>query len=1040
MRNNRRLRLKAVALLLTFTMLLSLGGCSRESDTTWNVDTAQSGNTTEFQAYYEPLTSDDITVEGDVYYASSQILMTAASDASYADINKLISDDGGEIIGYISTTGDYQLRFSEFQTLEELEQLANDLKQNALVEEATLAYVAQLSNDAIDYTNDPWIDAYDSDDTSGSIWDEDDPDGKNWWAEAIRMPTVWSMDLSTETVKVGIIDSMFDTANEDLSEDVFEKTWNNPENDDGTCAVTQLYNDAVTAYKQATSDEEKAEAKNDMSSSSHGTHVAGIIAAKANGFGIAGVNQNVKLYGYALSSEEAENSDEGVWSGVFQWECAIANLLNEGVKVINISRSFSDALTGTQDGVSEYSTFTSVNSNALESFLLKYIEAGNEFLIVKAAGNDSTDKKKYDAGNDLLGYISNSRVKNRIIIVGAAKYELSYYSAADFSNTGSRVDVYAPGVDILSDIPSNVTTVKDGTSMSTPIVAGLASLIWGINPELSAEQVKNLIVTSAVAADESSILQNLIYTLNDDPVAIVNADICVQLAQETIGNGSATDTEYGTLSGMVYAITSDGSAFADIDIETLSLYNESGDLVETVSLQDYVLGFNNSEEDDNMILLHTYSLLLGPGTYVLEADAEGYESQTQQVVVEAYDVIKADFELVPEDSSSAGVSYARSDLSDERDIVLVLDVSGSMIGTPIDETKKASVNFIETILEEDASIGIVTYDNYAYRGSDFSVSKESLENVVSNISAGGGTNMEAGIMEAESMLSSGNAKKKIIVLMSDGYPNNGKQGDDLVEYANQIKDSGVIIYTLGFFSDLGSEKSSAQTLMEKIASDGCHYEVSSADDLVFFFEDMADQINGQKYIYVRIACPVDVSVTYEGQTLSSAESDLNLRTDFGTLTLEESEETETADTDDEVKVLRLKEGTEYDIQIVGTGDGSMDYTIGFMDDEGNYSDLRRFEDIEITEETVIDTVAETSEESILNIDKNGDGRYDLKLSAGENGYGEEIEEVKASYNYKKTSEPNYFVYIIIIIFGVAVITVITVFVVMCMAYTKKKKR
>ncbi len=328
--------------------------------------------------------------------------------------------------------------------------------------------------------------------------------------------------------------------------------------------------------------------------------------------------------------------------------------------------------------------------------------------------------------------------------------------------------------------------------------------------------------------------------------------------------------------------------------------------------------------------------------------------------------------------------------SDERDIVLVLDVSGSMSGTPMEETKKASVNFIETVLEEDASIGIVTYDNSASRVSDFSVDKSSLENIISSIYDGGGTNIEAGLREAHSMLSASNAKKKIIVLMSDGEPNDGKEGDDLVAYADEIKKDGVLIYTLGFFESLGGYKSSAQQLMERIASDGCHYEVASADNLVFFFEDMADQINGQKYIYVRIACPVDVSVTYEGETLSSAEKDLNLRTDFGTLTFEQDEEDLANGIDDRVKVLRLKEGTDYDLKIVGTGHGIMDYTIGFMDDNGDYSDLRRFENVKITKRTVIDTEAAVSKQSTLNIDEDGDGKYDVRLRAGENSYGEEI--------------------------------------------------
>ena len=57
--------------------------------------------------------------------------------------------------------------------------------------------------------------------------------------------------------------------------------------------------------------------------------------------------------------------------------------------------------------------------------------------------------------------------------------------------------------------------------------------------------------------------------------------------------------------------------------------------------------------------------------------------------------------------------------SDERDIVLVLDVSGSMDGTPIEETRQAASSFVRSILGEEASIGVVTYDNAANMLSDF---------------------------------------------------------------------------------------------------------------------------------------------------------------------------------------------------------------------------------------------------------------------------------------------------------------------------------
>ena len=174
--------------------------------------------------------------------------------------------------------------------------------------------------------------------------------------------------------------------------------------------------------------------------------------------------------------------------------------------------------------------------------------------------------------------------------------------------------------------------------------------------------------------------------------------------------------------------------------------------------------------------------------------------------------------------------------------------------------------------------------------------------------------------------------------------------------------------------------------MEGIASDGCHYEVANADDLVFFFGDIADQINGQKYIYVRIACPVDVMVSYNGEFLSSSDRDFNDRTSFGVLTLEDIE-----GSDDKIKTLRLKEGDDYSIKIEGTGRGKMDYTIGYMDDNGEYSDMRNFRNINITRNTIIDTSTEYSERTVLNVDEDGDGKYDLKFRAGVNGNGELVD-------------------------------------------------
>lgn len=361
--------------------------------------------------------------------------------------------------------------------------------------------------------------------------------------------------------------------------------------------------------------------------------------------------------------------------------------------------------------------------------------------------------------------------------------------------------------------------------------------------------------------------------------------------------------------------------------------------------------------------------------------------------------------------------------SEERDVVLVLDNSGSMSGKPLEETKNASYKFISTVLKQKASIGVVTYDSEAMRVSNFCMNEGYLTNVVGAINSGGGTNMEAGLVEAQSMLRASNAKKKIIVLMSDGNPNEGKLGDELTAFADSIKDEGIIIYTLGFFSD-SYDKTYQQALMEKIATEGCHFEVDNADDLVFFFDDIASQINGQKYIYIRIACPVDVTVEYDGETLSSSKKDLNTRTNFGVLSFEENEEEPETneDVDNRVKVLRLKDGVNYNVKIEGTDRGKMNYTIGFMDENGKYSDMRKFKSIDITRRTVVDTVANNSKSTVLKVDEDGDGNYDLIYKAKANSTGEIV-------------DYSYILYIIIVM-------VLLIFIAVCVLIivTKRKKK
>ena len=600
-------------------------------------------NENDIDIYYQGISLDEVVCENDIYYADSRILITATEEVSYGEIEKMINDLGGDIIGYISTTNDYQIRFRDKKTYEELEKIVDDIKSNSSIELASIEYITELTTNSVNYTTDPWIDANKDSDTSGREWSESNPDGSNWWAEAICMPSVWGMDLNTEKVKVGIIDSTFDITNEDLDNGLFKKLWNNPADENGDCNVTELYNEASDNYNKSKDKEEKEYYQELKSYYSHGTHVAGIIAARNNGFGITGINQNVELYGYAVFSDEADRSIDNSWCSVFIIECAISRLLNENVKVINISLGETDALVGAQNGNSAMMEYLELTNNSFENFLMKYIDMGKQFLICKSAGNDSKadDRekeifgKKYDAYFDMLSGIENEEVKNRIIVVGAAERVDNYYNIAYFSNRGDRVDVYAPGVSILSDMPNNVTALKDGTSMSTPIVSGIASLIWGINPKLSPYQVKNIIMATTSNYAVPDDLDEFCY-----PTAIVNANLAVRLAEMTKNLGFDSEVKnFGTVTGLIYDI--ENLSMDDNKNIKITLYNNSGKELKSITAEKI---FNSVEEEN--ISLYSYIELLEPGDYSLEVLIEGYVSQKKEFTIEANETEVIDFEMI----------------------------------------------------------------------------------------------------------------------------------------------------------------------------------------------------------------------------------------------------------------------------------------------------------------------------------------------------------------------------------------------------------
>jgi subtilisin family serine protease len=209
---------------------------------------------------------------------------------------------------------------------------------------------------------------------------------------------------------------------------------------------------------------------------SHGTHVAGIIlASRNNGIGMNGVAHNAKLM-TIRAVPDGDERDKDV-------ALAIRYAADNGAKVVNMSfgKSFSPNSEWVFDAI-------------------KYAEQ-KDVLLVHAAGNDGSD---IDNGNNWPNDSANNinEIADNWLSVGAMSISLDEQLPAYFSNYGEKnVDIFAPGVQIYSTVPQNKYAKYNGTSMASPEVAGVAALVRSYYPELSASQVKHIIMNSGTKID-----------------------------------------------------------------------------------------------------------------------------------------------------------------------------------------------------------------------------------------------------------------------------------------------------------------------------------------------------------------------------------------------------------------------------------------------------------------------------------------------------------------------------------------------------------
>ena len=570
------------------------------------------------EIYYSPVDEKHIKVANDgiTMFADNELLVVSKSGVTKSQIEQLASEYNAEIVGFIEKTGDYQWKIEST----DINSVIKELKNNELLAEVGYNYIAQLTEENISLADLPGINPGDQYIKSRLAKSFNVGSGM-WGHEIIKTRSVWYLMSrlgipESDYVKVGLIDSQF-YHHEDLGfAEIFYET---DVDENSTCPE-------------------------------HGTHVAGTMAARGdNTAGICGVYPyaNGKLYGVSSNGVYTHNENGSFWVSVMGEKVALSELIFRNVKVINQSQGFNwtqdfkfpDGSTdrlyyvftqrinpesplnahATYQEFVDYLISTNALSNParqLKSFLDRTLQLGYDYVIVTAAGNDSENGSHYNSRvSSWLTYIEDDNDSSnvydsydRIIVVGSVGQQLNISS---FSNSGDRVDIYAPGEEILSLKGKKDYTELQGTSMASPHVAGVAADMFTVNKALTGAQIKSLIKESVL--DESQ---------DDYPVIDALSAVIKATTEEGL-NSNSIDLTNGAIEGWVFDNTTGSDEY---DEETW------------VGLPNCTIEVRREGESDVIQTTTTdsnghYELVLPNGTYEVKAIESNYGDQTISNVV-----------------------------------------------------------------------------------------------------------------------------------------------------------------------------------------------------------------------------------------------------------------------------------------------------------------------------------------------------------------------------------------------------------------------
>lgn len=279
--------------------------------------------------------------------------------------------------------------------------------------------------------------------------------GNQWNLFRIQAETAWNYSVGNSGIVIAVVDDAVDINHPDLQPIRWVNTGEIPGNgidDDGNGYVDDRF--GVNVATSTPSLQGSPLPGTPVTSFDHGTHVAGIAcAASNNGTGIASIG-----YGVRLMSIRAASSN-GSLTATLQ---GVLYAIDNGANVINMSYGSS--------------SFSTTYQNAITYGYNQGI------VMVAACGNDNTNQVFYPAGY------------NHVIAVAATNGNDAKASFSNYDNGSNWVDLAAPGTSIYSTLPTGSPSLygnKQGTSMASPLVAGLAGLMLSMNPGLTPDDIED---------------------------------------------------------------------------------------------------------------------------------------------------------------------------------------------------------------------------------------------------------------------------------------------------------------------------------------------------------------------------------------------------------------------------------------------------------------------------------------------------------------------------------------------------------------------